>query len=239
MEINSITGYNRPSPVNGWEDSWNRLKKKVVQVVQKVVDKVEDIIPDEVERLAKVASLAIPRQAYLLLVSLNVKNMAKKLSSSLDPVLNKWYNLGGQKAALSRAITDGAAKNPFLGIGLIMYPNRGIGEAVTAATITATIVSATPIIIAIGTILGATTAILDDIGVFDKKDKAGDGIYTGGDGGASTQGDGGGYTTTGGNSTTTGGNSTTTGGNENKIFGLPKIAVYAGGAFLAYKLLKK
>lgn len=237
MEINSITGYNRPSPVNGWgSDAWKYVKKKVTQVV----DKVGDIIPDNVERLAKVASLAIPRQAYLLLVSLNVKNMAKKLSSSLDPVLNKWYDLGGQKAALSRAIKDGAAKKPFLGIGLIMYPNRGIGEAVTAATtITAAIIQATPIIVAIGTVVSATTAILDEIGVFDKKDKAGDGIYTGGDGGASTQGDGGGYTTTGGNSTTTNGNSTTTGGNENKIFGLPKIAVYAGGAFLAYKLLKK
>ena len=249
MEINSITGYRRPQPVG----SWVRRGAKWLR------NKVTDIIPDSVERLGKVATLVVPRQAYLLLVSLNVKSLANKLNSNRDAVLNKWYDFGGEKSALAAAIADGVRKKPFLGIAgtsFVTYPNdNGIGEVATATTIAATIATATPIIIAMGSLIAAGYTILDELEVFDKKvdEEYGAEVFTQGDGGGYVVESGGGNTTTGGGVYTTGGGGyTTTGGGGNTtqggggattqqktIFGLPAIAVYAGGALLAFKLLKK
>jgi len=65
----------------------------------------------QVSTLKKVA-LSIPRQIMLGVFSLNVDGMASQAQKNLSKALDGWKKLGGDPAALSRAIRDGAGKAP-------------------------------------------------------------------------------------------------------------------------------
>jgi hypothetical protein len=76
---------------------------------------------DDAWRSVKVVSLAVPRNAFLGLVALNVFGMASKMSRLLaipdakKKLLDKWYSLGGKHSALEGAINSGAKKKAILG----------------------------------------------------------------------------------------------------------------------------
>lgn len=72
------------------------------------------IVKGAVEAVKKVG-LAIPRNAYLSLVGLNVKGLASKLKRGLespdrDAILNKWKSLGGNTGDFQKAVAGGAKK---------------------------------------------------------------------------------------------------------------------------------
>jgi hypothetical protein len=72
-------------------------------------------------RGVKVVTLAIPRNAYLGLVALNVFGMASKMARACETeegrnkILDKWYSLGGKKDALLSAINSGRKKKAVMG----------------------------------------------------------------------------------------------------------------------------
>jgi hypothetical protein len=99
-------------------------------------------------RFFKKINLAIPRQAFLGLIKLNIFNMAYHLNESLkNPVkrqklLTKWTKLGGNQKTLILNI----------GIGVKKYKRKHpayIGVEPTTTAAAAAIAAATPIIIAL------------------------------------------------------------------------------------------
>lgn len=96
-------------------------------------------------KLKKVA-LAVPRNAFLSLVRLNVKQFAVKLYKTMqnparaEKLFNKWCKLGGDASALKSAVNKAVAKYKRKNPGKL----NGIGFAVESA-----ISTATPIIIAL------------------------------------------------------------------------------------------
>jgi len=157
MQIDSITGkrYNE-DPIEGWlKDAINKVK----DTVKKAADTAGDLVRDP-KQAARKLYLAIPRQAFLGLVSLNVRSFATKLNRNRNTALSLWTNkAGGTASALNRAINDGMKKRAIFGNyyelqrdGFVPI-NYGIGEPVTAATITASITAAVPVIVILNTAL--------------------------------------------------------------------------------------
>jgi hypothetical protein len=98
--------------------------------------------------LAKKQALVVPRNAFLLLVKVNFKGFATKLSQSDQGKLSsKWESLGGNWSALKKVIDSSKNKKRILGIGSTIYVPlsgiSGIGEPVSVASAVA---SATAII---------------------------------------------------------------------------------------------
>lgn len=100
-------------------------------------------------RGTKKVTLAVPRNAYLSLVALNVFGLASKLKQAISTesgakkIADKWYSLGGTPDKLKGAINSGAKKNRILGIygGVIGTP---VAPWVAAAT--AIIAAMTPLL---------------------------------------------------------------------------------------------
>lgn len=89
-------------------------------------------------RGVKVATLALPRNAFLGLVALNVFGMASKMARIIaipdakKKLVDKWYSLGGKEAGIIGAINSGAKKKAIL--GSCIEPSHGaIGVAPAAA----------------------------------------------------------------------------------------------------------
>lgn len=76
---------------------------------------------DDLWRGTKVVTLAIPRNAFLGLVALNVFGMASKMkrvigdAAGKKKLVDKWYSLGGKESGIISAIESGAKKNAILG----------------------------------------------------------------------------------------------------------------------------
>lgn len=91
---------------------------------------------DGLWRGVKVATLALPRNAFLGLVALNVFGMASKMSRLLaipdarKKLIDKWYSLGGKENGIVDAINNGAKKKAILGSCL---EGHSIGAAAAAA----------------------------------------------------------------------------------------------------------
>lgn len=124
-------------------------------IVKKVADKVKaapKAVVTAVKNVAKAGAkvvAAAPRNAFLLLVRLNVRNMAKALYSRKNDnkLKNAWENLGGDFSALIKAAEEGSKKKPILG-------NDEIGEP---ATVSAALASAASIIAALAPFLTVLT----------------------------------------------------------------------------------
>lgn len=89
-------------------------------------------------RGVKVATLALPRNAFLGLVALNVFGMASKMARIIaipdarKKLVEKWYGLGGKENGIIDAINNGAKKKAIL--GSCIEPTHGaIGVAAAAA----------------------------------------------------------------------------------------------------------
>jgi hypothetical protein len=61
---------------------------------------------------AATIGLSIPRQLMLGFYSLNVDGIASRSQNDIARIQDKWNKLGGDPAAISRAIRDGASKSP-------------------------------------------------------------------------------------------------------------------------------
>lgn len=122
----------------------------------------------------KKIALAVPRNAYLGLVKLNVRGLATRLKKALDKdkakVQSKWEKLGGKFSSFEKAILVGAKKKPFLGAkkikGLDEYLSEDItiGEPATATAVGTFLATASPVIATLG-------KLLSSLKISDKEDE--------------------------------------------------------------------
>jgi hypothetical protein len=130
-----------------FKKTFNAVKKSVKQGANFAKNAAEKVAKTVVQG-AKTYSLAIPRNAFILLLRFNVKGWATGLKNQTFDQLNWWTKWGGDRTVLMNAIREGAKNKRILGIdeNEVLIPSMvgGIGEAVTIASALAT---ATPIIV--------------------------------------------------------------------------------------------
>ena len=141
--------------------SLKKIVKPVVKIVKKAGKIVEKIVPPFILKALKAVGLVVPRKAFLALVAINVRGLAKSLSVFTDAELKKlWVNqFGGKLNVLKNAIVSGKKRKPLLGaskrvkaikgIGYVFDENKNIGEAATGATVASIIAAAAPILLVI------------------------------------------------------------------------------------------
>lgn len=138
--------------VGGLLKSVKKVAKKAATAVKqgaKSVAKPVVAAAKAVKQGAATVSLAIPRNAFLVLLRFNVHGWATGLSKMNWNDLKWWMQIGGNRTDLQNAIKAGASKKRILGIddndALV-----GIGEPVTVA---AALASAAPIIVKVSDVL--------------------------------------------------------------------------------------
>lgn len=138
MRIATISDNNT---INGKLSNWLKKRKSFIK---KVHVKTVGALKKTVQAI-KTVSLVAPRNAFLLLVKLNVFNLAKNLQKVYDIKGNDgwkfWVQIGGNRTNLKNNVNIGKKKNRILGIN----KNDDIGEVVT--TVTAAVTAAVPIIL--------------------------------------------------------------------------------------------
>lgn len=175
--------------LSGFEDendeigkiSFDSIKKGIKTAAAKtsnVVKKAASSIPDAAKKLAqgaKTVSLAVPRNAFLGLVLLNVHGLATNLKKIYDSKgmdgLKFWYDFGGDRSKLIDSIKQGATKKKIFGIeeeqasyNEIFGGYSGDGIAVgDPVTISAALASATPILIKVADIFKKAGISADDV----------------------------------------------------------------------------
>jgi len=168
-----ISGFN-------FKNAFNNVKKSLKQAGDYAGDKARqaaNYAKQETERIAKQAlalsktmGLAIPRNAFMLLIRFNVKGWATGLKNKTFNDLSWWANdWGGNRTEFLEAIKQGAKNKRILGFNNddIIYPSTvgAIGEPVTIAAALAT---ATPIIIKITDFLDKAQKVADKAEGFKK-----------------------------------------------------------------------
>lgn len=202
--------------------------KKGAEVQDKIKDKAEDVkeavksgagviakkgaeILKNVAPGAKMILGAPARRAFRTLVAINFHDYANKLKSNPD-TRSKWESLGGSWRELQESIDAGVKRKSILGIGCLdcQVKVNGIGEPVSAATIAAIVVAATPVIIALSTILKEVISTINAAkGKTDTELSPGGGWSAGGN----TNIPGGGVNNSGNNSGSGAGGGSGSGGN--------------------------
>jgi hypothetical protein len=135
--------------------SLKKLTKKIsIKNIKKAVKKLN---PREILRGLKMVGLVVPRKAFLALVALNVRGLAKSLSVFSDSELNKiWVKkFGGKLSVLKQTIRKGKNRKALLGASKRVKAIKGIGyvvddsigaEPATGATTAAIVAAAAPIL---------------------------------------------------------------------------------------------
>jgi len=135
------------------------FKEDVKGAVKKVGEKAKDIVSDvkegakEVVRKAKsvVPVASMGRGLFLILVKNNYDGLASKIALySYTDLLNRWYNMGGNRTKLAEAIKEGSQK-PEKKLGFLPklkkiigdQPLQGVGIGKISAGLVAAIVSLT------------------------------------------------------------------------------------------------
>lgn len=130
-----------------------------LNLFQKIFKAIGNVVESVGKGLIKFVGL-IPRQAFLLLVRLNVHSFATGLDSRIQvdaaKVKSKWEDIGGEYSSLLDAVNHGKDNKPILGV------NERIGELTVAAAIAA----AAPVIAAMAALLSAISpgakTVVDD-----------------------------------------------------------------------------
>lgn len=130
--------------------------RKATDKLQKAGEGLKDAVKGAAKgyvRGMKMVGAAVPRQAFLGLVSLNVRAFANRLDKlrkkNPDALVKVWEKMfGGQMSAINAAIEDGLKKKPLLGKPKKMAGVDQIGtDPLTAAA--GLITAASPIIVAV------------------------------------------------------------------------------------------
>jgi len=140
MQLSGIDTIGRPKFGAGIKKAV-QAPKKAVQAAAKKVKAAAAKVPAN----AKKIGIAPARAAFLSLVALNVRGFATKLSKANQSELKKkWSNLGGDFSKLQNVINNGSKRKALLS----GFEDDQIGVAV-ATGVTATIATATPILVAL------------------------------------------------------------------------------------------
>jgi hypothetical protein len=135
----------------------NGIKKKVDKVKKQVKKVAANIVPpkgvsgkDYAEHLAMITTFAMQRNAFLLLLKFNYRDLCNRILNHSDSVTKLWYKLGGQKDVLITNCNAFKHKKPLFGRpkGLKGTDEFGIGEPVSIS-IAAVITAATPVVLAV------------------------------------------------------------------------------------------
>jgi len=182
MSLYKLSGLNDNDPyVGSWlSDRFNAAKKAVNRAADFVGDKARQAAQFAKETALKAkallltSSLAIPRNAFLLLLRFNVRGWATGLKDKTFDQLSWWVNdWGGDRGQLMRVIKEGSKNARILGIddNEVLYPSMvgSIGEPVTIASAIAT---ATPIIVKIQSILDNAQKVADKVNKVTEKTKS-------------------------------------------------------------------
>lgn len=140
--------------IGGILDKTKKFAKKVGKSVVKTAK--------AIKQGAVTASLALPRNAMLLLLRFNVHGWATGLKNKTFNDLKWWKDFGGDRTILMDAIKEGSKKKRILGIeNDMLYDVNAIGlEPVTTS---ATLIKAAPIITKITSVLAAAEKISDKV----------------------------------------------------------------------------
>lgn len=144
MSLYKLSGVD-DAEVSGIRDLANKVGNKAANAAKEIKNK------------ALTASLIVPRNAFLLLLRLNVHGWATGLSKMSFDELKWWVDwFGGNRTDLMNAISVGAKKKRILG-----YDDGYIG--VEPVSVSAAIASATPIISKVMNVLKKAEKIHNDI----------------------------------------------------------------------------
>jgi hypothetical protein len=147
MSLYKLSGIDDIQEIGGVLDSIKSGAKKLGNNIKKVAQKVEQGV--------KTTTLAIPRNAFLLLLRFNVHGWATGLSKMDFNQLSWWKNtFGGNRTDLMNAIKAGAKEKRIFGFGEIdtMHPSS-VGMMGEPVTITTSLASASPILIKVSDFL--------------------------------------------------------------------------------------
>lgn len=174
MSLYKLSGVDQIGDI--WDDIRNKKKQaeNFLNEQKNNLKKAADELADKARQALKTTSLAIPRNAFLLLLKFNVHGWATGLKDKSWGELGWWTtDWGGNRTDLQNAIKDGAKNKRILGFDYndVIYPNmvNGIGEPVTIATALA---SAAPIIIKINKFLDEAQKVSDKAEGLQKKAKS-------------------------------------------------------------------
>jgi len=160
MSLYSLSGIEENEEIGGlFSKAKAAVKKagsKIVEPIKKVAEKVKDT--------ALTVSLAIPRNAFLLLVRFNVHGWATGLQKMPWDKLKWWVDwFGGNRTDLQNAVNLGAKNKRILGLN---YNDCLVPESVgmigaEPITVSAALASATPIIVKVASVLKEAEKISD------------------------------------------------------------------------------
>lgn len=182
MSLYKLSGFDDEPYVGSWlSDRWKAAKKAVNKAADFVGDKAKQAANFAKETALKAkgllltSSLAIPRNAFLLLIRFNVRGWATGLKNKTFDQLSWWVNdWGGNRTELLNAIKQGAKNARILGAiddNDLMIPSSvgAIGEPVT---ISAALATATPIIVKIQSVLDSAQKVADKVNKVTEKTKS-------------------------------------------------------------------
>jgi hypothetical protein len=152
LKIDKSMSLYKLSGIDTDEAQVGNIFKKAVTKAKGAVKNVGQAVKNvatTVKQGALTVGLAIPRNAFIVLIRFNVHGWATGLSKMSFDKLNFWQQIGGNRTELINAIKDGAKKKRILGIE-DSDVLTGIGEPVTVA---ASLATASPIIIKITSLL--------------------------------------------------------------------------------------
>lgn len=160
MSLYSLSGIEEGEEIGGLFDKVKTAVKKagskIVEPVKKAAEKIKDA--------ALTVSLAIPRNAFLLLVRFNVHGWATGLQKMPWDKLKWWSDwFGGNRTDLQNAVNLGAKNKRILGLNYNDYlmPESVGMIGVEPVTVTAALASATPIIVKVASVLKEAEKISD------------------------------------------------------------------------------
>ena len=160
MSLYSLSGIEDNEEIGGL---FSKAKAAVKKVAAKVAQPIKTIA-NKVKQGALTVSLAIPRNAFLLLVRFNVHGWATGLNKMSWEKLKWWSEwVGGNRTDLQNAIKLGAKNKRIFGLNYNDYLSpESVGMiGVEPVTITAALASATPIIIKVTDLLKEAEKISD------------------------------------------------------------------------------
>lgn len=132
--------------INGVFSKVKNAAKKVVAPIKKVAQ--------TIKQTALTGGLAVPRNAFLILIRFNVHGWATGMQKLSFDQLKWWADIGGDRGALQKVIKEGAKNKRILGLNdddvLVPALANSVGEIVT---VTAALATAAPIIAKLTSVL--------------------------------------------------------------------------------------
>ncbi|NDH06951.1 hypothetical protein EBX93_13710 [bacterium] len=143
--------------INGVREEIGKISlRKIGKGIKKAAKKISI---KNIVKGVKAVGLVLPRKAFLALVSLNVRGLAKRMSQLTDDEIKKLWvkKFGGDFKVLKRAIEKGKKKKPLFGASKKVRAIKGVGYVVsddssiglTGGEVAAIIASAAPILVAV------------------------------------------------------------------------------------------